>query len=98
MIHYTYDNHFISKLYSDFSSFSFGNLCKEDDDHVHKHFYTVLECPIGASQDALKKSYRKLAKVYHPDTISHENPNMLKHYTQKFQILQEAYTSLRIVS
>lgn len=98
MIQYTYDNHFISKLYSEFASFSFGNLCKVEDNALNKQFYTVLECPIGASQDALKKSYRKLAKVYHPDTIIHENPKMVKHYTQKFQILQEAYTTLRIVS
>ena len=97
-IRYTYDNHFMSKLYSDFANFSFGNLCKDEEDEQNIHFYTVLECPIGASQDALKKSYKKLAKVYHPDKIVHETPNMIKRYTQKFQLLQEAYTALRIVS
>jgi len=97
-IQYTYDNKFMSKLYSDFASFSFGDLCKEEDDKDNVHLYTVLECPVGASQDALKKSYKKLAKVYHPDKIVHENPNMIKHYTQKFQLLQEAYTALRVVS
>ncbi|MEA1891518.1 MAG: J domain-containing protein [Campylobacterota bacterium] len=97
-IQYTYDNHFMSRLYSDFASFSFGDLCKADNNAVNTHLYTVLECPVGASQDALKKSYKKLAKVYHPDKIIHENPYMVKHYTQKFQLLQEAYTSLRIVS
>ena len=97
-IQYTYDNHFMSKLYSDFASFSFGDLCKVDEKDNSVHLYTVLECPVGASQDALKKSYKKLAKVYHPDKIIHENPNMVKHYTHKFQLLQEAYTALRIVS
>lgn len=97
-IQYTYDNHFMSKLYSDFANFSFGNLCKDEEDEKNTHFYTVLECPIGASQDALKKSYKKLAKVYHPDKIVHETPNMIDKYTQKFQLLQEAYTALRIVS
>ena len=97
-IQYTYDNRFMSKLYSDFANFSFGDLCKENREDNHTHLYTVLECPIGASQDALKKSYKKLVKVYHPDKIIHENPNMIKHYTQKFQLLQEAYTALRIVS
>ena len=96
-IQYIYDNHFMSKLYSDFANFSFGDLCKEDD-KSNTHLYTVLECPVGASQDALKKSYKKLVKVYHPDKIIHESPNMVKHYTQKFQLLQEAYTALRIVS
>jgi len=97
-IQYTYDNHFMSKLYSDFSSFSFGNLGVENQKDERVQFYTILECPIGASQDVLKKSYKKLTKVYHPDKVFHENPNMLDHYTQKFQLLQEAYTALRVVS
>ena len=97
-IQYTYDNHFMSKLYSDFANFSFGDLCKDEEKNENTMFYTVLECPIGASQDALKKSYKKLVKVYHPDKIVHETPNMVKHYTQKFQLLQEAYEALRVVS
>lgn len=97
-IQYTYDNHFMSKLYSDFANFSFGDLCADKEKDENIHFYTVLECPIGASQDALKKSYKKLTKVYHPDKIFNDNPHMIKHYTQKFQLLQEAYTALRIVS
>jgi len=97
-IKYTYDSHFMSKLYSDFANFSFGDLCKEQEEEENIHFYTVLECPIGASQDALKKSYKKLVKVYHPDKIVHETPHIIKRYTQKFQLLQEAYTALRIVS
>lgn len=96
-IQYTYDNHFMSKLYSDFASFSFGDLSQEEDQQ-NTMFYTVLECPVGASQDALKKSYKKLTKVYHPDKIMHETPYMVKHYTQKFQLLQEAYTALKVVS
>ncbi len=97
-IQYTYDNHFMSKLYSDFANFSFGDLCKDNSETENLEFYTILECPIGASQDALKKSYKKLTKVYHPDKIFHETPNMVEHYTQKFQLLQEAYTALRVVS
>jgi curved DNA-binding protein CbpA len=88
----------MSKLYSDFASFSFGDLAKEDEEEEKKVFYTVLECPVGASQDALKKSYKKLTKVYHPDKVFHEAPHMVEHYTQKFQLLQEAYTALRVVS
>ncbi len=97
-IQYTYDNHFMSKLYSDFANFSFGDLCSDEEEDNNTQFYTVLECPVGASQDALKQSYKKLTKVYHPDKIFHENPHMIKHYTQKFQLLQEAYTALRVVS
>ena len=97
-IQYTYDNHFISKLYADFANFSFGDLCKDNDNDENVQFYTVLECPVGASQDALKKSYKKLTKVYHPDKIFCEEPHMVEHYTHKFQLLQEAYTALKVVS
>ena len=97
-IHYVYDNHFMSKLYSDFANYSFGDLTKESEMEKNKHLYTILECPIGASADILKKSYKKLAKVYHPDIVYHDEPSMLQHYTQKFQLLQEAYKALRSVS
>jgi len=97
-IDYIYDNHFISKLYSDFASFSFGNLAKNTpvDDRIQ--FYTALECPIGSSKEILKRNYRKLAKIYHPDKILHEEPHMVNHYTQKFQSIQEAYNALKEVS
>jgi hypothetical protein len=97
-IRYVYDNHFMSKLYSDFANYSFGSLAKKYENEASNHFYTVLECPIGASQNALKKSYKKLVKVYHPDKVFHDNPLMIEHYTQKFQLLQEAYEALRVVS
>ncbi len=95
-ITYAYDNRFMSKLYSDFAHYSFGNLCKDEEERERNYFYMVLECPIGASQDVLKQSYKKLAKAYHPDKIANESPYMVKHYTQKFQLLQEAYSALRV--
>lgn len=96
-IQYTYDNHFMSKLYSDFTNFSFGDLAKASAEEEKKYFYTILECPIGASQDALKKSYKKLTKVYHPDTVFYETPYLVEHYTHKFQLLQEAYQALKVI-
>ncbi|MDQ1263401.1 MAG: hypothetical protein QG559_402 [Campylobacterota bacterium] len=96
-IHYNFNEHFLSKLYSDFSRYSFGNLSRELDDG-YAHFYAVLQCPVGASQEDLKENYKRLAKVYHPDKVANETPHMIKHYTQKFQLLQEAYSTLRGVS
>ncbi|MBD3797262.1 MAG: J domain-containing protein [Campylobacterales bacterium] len=97
-IQYTFDNKFMTKLYSDFASYSFGDLVRDYKEDQKKQFYAILECPIGASQDALKKSYKKLTKVYHPDKVFHEAPHMVEHYTNKFQLLQEAYEALKIVS
>lgn len=97
-IKYNYDNHFISKLYSDFASYSFGNLAMNDRIDKKIRFYTVLQCPVGASKEIIKQNYRRLAKVYHPDKVASEEPQMLNHYTQKFQMLQEAYSALKEVS
>ena len=98
-IQYKYGMHFMQRLYSDFAGFDFDEQSKEDEkiDEVI-HYYTVLECPVGASQDSLKKSYKKLARIYHPDRVHKESHDVVNRYTQKFQLLQEAYEALRIVS
>ncbi len=93
---YRYDTHFMRRLYSDFADFGFE--ADDEEQESVAHYYTVLECPIGASQDLLKKSYKKLVKVYHPDLVHYEHPEIVNQYTRKFQLLQEAYTALRIVS
>jgi len=97
-LEYSYDNRFLSKLYSDYASYTFGDLCREEEQNHLAQLYRLLECPVGASQDDIKRNYKKLARAYHPDKIVHENPTMIEHYTQKFQLLQEAYTTLREVS
>jgi hypothetical protein len=99
-LQYHYDSRFMQRLYGNYAQFSFDYDEEEDEKHFESmlHYYTVLECPVGSSQDALKKSYKKLVKVYHPDRVHQENRDVVTHYTQKFQLLQEAYTALRIVS
>ena len=98
-IEYRYDSRFMQRLYADYADYGW-----EDDDAEQLqigemlHYYTVLECPVGASQDALRKSYKKLVKVYHPDRVHSEDVETVNRYTRKFQLLQEAYTALRIVS
>lgn len=48
-------------------------------------YYSILGVPKGASQDDIKKAYRKLARKYHPDV----NPND-KEAKIKFQQINEA--------
>ncbi len=99
-LQYHYDSKFMQQLYGKYAQFSFDEYEDENEDDFESilHYYTVLECPIGSSQDALKKSYKKLVKVYHPDRVHQESNEIVNRYTQKFQLLQEAYTALRIVS
>jgi len=52
-------------------------------------YYEVLELNNHASQDDIKKAYRKLAKKYHPDS----NPGN-KEAEERFKKLAEAYKIL----
>jgi molecular chaperone DnaJ len=52
----------------------------------NKDFYAVLGVPASASQDEIKKQYRKLAAKHHPD----KNPNDAK-AAERFKEISEAY-------
>ncbi len=54
-----------------------------------KDYYSILHIPSTASMDEVKKAFRKLALLYHPD----KNPDS-RFATAKFAEIQEAYAVL----
>jgi molecular chaperone DnaJ len=56
----------------------------------HKDYYEILDITRNASDEEIKKSYRKVAMQYHPD----RNPGN-KEAEEKFKIASEAYEVLR---
>ena len=52
-----------------------------------ENYYTILEISRDASDDEIKKSYRKLALKYHPD----RNPSGDKFFENRFKEIVDAY-------
>lgn len=53
-----------------------------------KDYYTILGVPRGASDEQIKKAYRKMALKYHPD--KNKDPGA----EEKFKEIAEAYDVL----
>ena len=54
--------------------------------------YSVLGIPRSASDDEVKKAYRKLSRKYHPDA-NINNPNK-EQAEEKFKEVQQAYEQI----
>lgn len=59
-----------------------------------RNFYEVLGVPKDASDDDLKKAYRKLALRFHPDKAAADDKKQQEEYKQKFQQISHAYEVL----
>lgn len=57
--------------------------------------YTILEITPDASDDEIKKAYRKMAVKYHPDKVSHLGGDVVKAAKEKFQKLNTAYNQIK---
>ena len=56
--------------------------------------YDVLGVPRGASQDEIRRAYRKLVVKYHPDKVDHLGDEFKALAEKKFKQIQEAYQEL----
>jgi len=57
--------------------------------------YKILELDLNATISEIKKAYRKMAKKYHPDKVSHLGEEHQKGAEEKFRKVQEAYEQLQ---
>lgn len=57
--------------------------------------YKILEIEKTASDEELKKAYRRMAMKYHPDKVHHLGPEYAKDAQEKFKKINEAYESVK---
>lgn len=63
--------------------------------HSLEEDYKILEVSPEASDEEVKKSYRTLAKKYHPDRVAHLGEDMQRAAEEKFSKLGEAYNNIK---
>lgn len=57
--------------------------------------YKILEVDKNASDEEIKKAYRKMAVKYHPDKVSHLGEDFKIKAKEKFQKVSEAYEKIK---
>jgi DnaJ like chaperone protein len=57
--------------------------------------YAILEVPHTASDEEVKKAYRRMAMKYHPDRVAQLGEEVQKAAQEKFRKVQEAYERIQ---
>ena len=57
--------------------------------------FKILEIEPTATNEELKKAYRRMAMKYHPDKVSHLGEEFQKAANEKFQKVNEAYGNIK---
>lgn len=57
--------------------------------------YKVLEIEPSATDEELKKAYRKMAMKYHPDKVQHLGEEVQRGAEEKFKRVQRAYDNIK---
>ncbi len=57
--------------------------------------YKILEIDTSASNEEVKKAYRRMAMKFHPDKVSHLGEDFQKAANEKFQSVNKAYENIK---
>jgi len=80
----------------------FMNITASDMESIQAMFisatdasYKILEIEPTATDDEVKKAYRRMAMKYHPDKVSHLGEDFKKVAQEKFRKVKDAYDSIK---
>ena len=59
--------------------------------------YTVLEIEPTATDEEVKKAYRRMAMKYHPDKVANAGEEIRQKATEKFRAINEAYEHIKLL-
>lgn len=57
--------------------------------------YTILEIEPTATNEEVKKAYRRMAMKYHPDKVANAGEQIKQQATEKFRTINEAYEHIK---
>jgi DnaJ like chaperone protein len=57
--------------------------------------YTALEITPAATDEEVKKAYRRMAMKYHPDKVANAGEEIRQQATDKFRGINEAYEHIK---
>ena len=64
--------------------------------HTNENWaYTALEIQPTATNDEVKKAYRRMAMKYHPDKVANAGEEIRQQATEKFRKINEAYEHIK---
>jgi len=58
--------------------------------------YQILEIELSDTDDEVKKAYRKMAKKYHPDKVTHLGEDLRELAEEKFKAVNTAYKNIKL--
>ena len=77
---------------------NFKRLAQEDTSsaqYIYKEklrkSYKLLSISDDSTPSEMKKNYRNMLKKYHPDCVYNQSEDVVKLYTRRFQVIQNAY-------
>ncbi len=81
---------------------SYLNISEKDRESIKNMFipsadayYKILEINPGVSNEEVKKAYRRMARKYHPDMVSHLGDDFKEIANKKFRKVNEAYEKIK---